>query len=57
MQAVTALYKEGTIQSEQTGVATDSSEQDFQAIGQANFFETDEDNNTDWEDIFDVKPR
>ncbi|MBK7002234.1 MAG: hypothetical protein IPH35_20480 [Rhodoferax sp.] len=37
--------------------AMDSSEQDFNAIGQAGFFETDEDNNVDWEDIFDVKPR
>lgn len=37
--------------------AMDSSEQDFNAIGQAGFFETDEDNNVDWEDLFDVKPR
>lgn len=37
--------------------AMDSSEQDFNAIGQAGFFDTDEDNNVDWEDIFDVKPR
>lgn len=34
-----------------------SSEQDFNTIGQASFFATDEDNNVDWEDIFDVKPR
>lgn len=37
--------------------AMESSEQDFNAIGQAGFFETDEDNNVDWEDLFDVKPR
>ena len=34
-----------------------NSEQDFKAIGLSSFFETDEDNNVDWEDMFDVKPR
>lgn len=50
--------------SEQTsGVAktflptADSSEQDFAALGHASFFDTEEDNNVDWEELFDVKPR
>lgn len=34
-----------------------NSEQDFKAIGLNNFFNTDEDNNVDWEDMFDVKAR
>ena len=34
-----------------------SSEQDFKAIGLTSFFNTDEDNNVDWEDMFDVKLR
>lgn len=34
-----------------------SSEEEFQAIGLAGFFNTEEDNNVDWEDLFDVKPR
>lgn len=34
-----------------------NSEQDFKAIGLASFFETNEDNNVDWEEFFDVKPR
>ena len=33
------------------------SEQDFKALGLTSFFDTDEDNNVDWEDMFDVKPR
>ncbi len=37
--------------------AMDSSEQDFRAIGHASFFDTNEDNNADWEAIFDVAPR
>ncbi|MBN4079375.1 hypothetical protein JYT26_01915 [Beggiatoa alba] len=34
-----------------------SSEQDFQSIGSASFFEGNEDNNVDWEDFFNAKPR
>ncbi len=34
-----------------------SSEDDFQAIGLAGFFDTEEDNNIDWEELFDAKPR
>jgi len=34
-----------------------NSEQEFKAIGLSNFFDTNEDNNVDWEDLFDVKPR
>jgi hypothetical protein len=34
-----------------------SSEEEFKAIGLKNFFETEEDNNVDWEDMFDVKSR
>lgn len=34
-----------------------SSEEEFKAIGLTNFFDTEEDNNVDWEDLFDVKPR
>ncbi|MDQ7003306.1 MAG: hypothetical protein Q9N02_11595 [Ghiorsea sp.] len=30
-------------------------EQEFKAIGLASYFETDEDNNVDWEEVFDVK--
>jgi hypothetical protein len=32
-----------------------SSEQDFLAIGLSHFFDTEEDQNIDWEDMFDVK--
>jgi len=34
-----------------------NSEQDFQAIGLSSFFDTEEDNNVDWEELFDVKAR
>jgi hypothetical protein len=34
-----------------------SSEQDFQALGIASFFDTDDDGQVDWEEVFDVKPR
>jgi hypothetical protein len=34
-----------------------NAEQDFQAIGMNSFFDTENDNNIDWEDVFDVKPR
>ncbi len=34
-----------------------SSEQDFKAIGLASFFDSNEDNDVDWEDFFNVKPR
>ncbi len=33
------------------------SEADFQAIGLSAFFDTDEDNAVDWEELFDVKAR
>ncbi|MBZ4195088.1 MAG: hypothetical protein LAE24_12415 [Candidatus Contendobacter sp.] len=33
------------------------SEQDFKALGLASFFDTNDDNQVDWEDVFDVKPR
>jgi hypothetical protein len=32
-----------------------NSEQDFQAIGLSHFFDTEEDQHIDWEDMFDVK--
>ena len=34
-----------------------NSEQEFKSLGLASFFDTNEDNNVDWEDMFDVKPR
>ena len=34
-----------------------NSEQDFQAIGLSSFFDTEDDNNVDWEELFDVKAR
>lgn len=34
-----------------------NSEDDFKAIGLASFFDTQDDSNVDWEDMFDVKPR
>ena len=36
---------------------TDNSEQDFKSLGLTSFFDTNEDNNVDWEDMFDVKTR
>jgi hypothetical protein len=33
------------------------SEQDFKALGITHFFDTDEDREVDWEEVFDVKPR
>ncbi len=33
-----------------------SSEEEFKAIGLASFFDTQDDGNVDWEDVFDVKP-
>ena len=35
----------------------DNSEQEFKSLGIDSFFDTNEDNNVDWEEIFDVKPR
>ncbi len=35
--------------------ATSTAEQDFQTIGLTSFFDTDDDNNVDWEELFDVK--
>lgn len=37
--------------------STKSSEDDFKAIGLASFFDTQDDSNVDWEEVFDVKPR
>ncbi len=34
-----------------------SSEEDFKSIGLAGFFDGYEDNDVDWEDFFNVKPR
>lgn len=34
-----------------------NAEQNFQSIGIASFFDTEDDNNIDWEEVFDVKPR
>jgi hypothetical protein len=34
-----------------------NSEQDFKALGLSSFFDTNEDNNVDWEDMFDAKRR
>ena len=34
-----------------------NSEQDFKALGLTHFFDTDEDQNIDWEDYFNVKAR
>lgn len=33
------------------------SEQDFKAMGLASFFDTDDDSQVDWEEVFDVKSR
>lgn len=37
--------------------AVSSSEEEFQAIGLTSFFDTGDDNNVDWEELFDVKTR
>jgi len=37
--------------------AKSTAEQDFKTIGLTSFFNTDDDNNVDWEDLFDVKAR
>lgn len=34
-----------------------SSEQEFMSLGLASFFDTNEDKNVDWEEMFDVKSR
>lgn len=34
-----------------------ASEEEFQAIGLTSFFDTEDDNNVDWEEVFDVKSR
>ena len=40
----------------QSFFATSSTaEQDFQTIGLTSFFDVEDDNNVDWEDLFDVK--
>ena len=84
MQAVKAIYKEGTIhllspmpevkeaelfiivldKDEQTRgviksfpIETSNSIGEFQTIGLTNFFDTEDDNNIDWEELFDAKPR
>lgn len=45
----------GVAKSFRTELST--SEEEFQAIGLASFFDTEDDNNIDWEDVFDVKSR
>lgn len=35
----------------------DNSEQDFKALGMTHFFDTNDDNEIDWEEVFDVPPR
>ena len=35
----------------------DNSEQEFKSLGLASYFDTNEDNNVDWEEVFDVKHR
>ncbi len=37
--------------------AFNDSEQDFRALGMANFFDTHDDSHVDWEEVFDVKSR
>ncbi|MGZ5075735.1 MAG: hypothetical protein ACXV9R_03855 [Methylobacter sp.] len=37
--------------------AASSSEEEFQAIGLTSFFNTEDDNKVDWEELFDVKTR
>lgn len=37
--------------------AAPNSEQEFQTIGLTGFFDTEDDNNIDWEELFDVKAR
>jgi hypothetical protein len=37
--------------------AASSSEEEFQAIGLTGFFDTEDDNKVDWEELFDVKAR
>ncbi|MCX7100684.1 MAG: hypothetical protein NTX38_04110 [Methylobacter sp.] len=34
--------------------AKSTAEQDFQSIGLTSFFDADDDNNVDWEDLFDA---
>jgi hypothetical protein len=34
-----------------------NSEQEFKSLGLASFFDTNEDNHVDWEEMFDVKSR
>uniref|UniRef100_Q3ASU1 Uncharacterized protein n=1 Tax=Chlorobium chlorochromatii (strain CaD3) TaxID=340177 RepID=Q3ASU1_CHLCH len=46
MQAVKALYKEGNIEFRA------NSKEEFMALGLGSFFDTDEDNNVDWEAMF-----
>jgi predicted extracellular nuclease len=38
-------------------VMNSDAEQDFQTIGMNHFFDTDNDSNVDWEDVFNVAPR
>ena len=35
----------------------DDSEQNFKALGMAHFFDTDDDNEVEWAEVFDVPPR
>ena len=48
--------KEKNSEIAKTFIATEkNSEQEFKAIGLASYFDTDEDNEVDWEEVFDVK--
>lgn len=44
-------------EAESPHVAASSSDQEFQTIGLTGFFDTEDDNNVDWEELFDVKAR
>ncbi len=56
---VIVLDKDDTTGSVAKSFRTESttSEEEFQAIGLLSLFDTDDDNDVDWEDVFDVKPR
>jgi len=48
--------KEQNSDAVRTFLATEkNSEQEFKSIGLASYFATDEDNEVDWEEVFDVK--
>jgi len=48
--------KEENSEISKTLIATEkNSEQEFKAIGLASYFDTDEDHEVDWEEVFDVR--